>query len=461
MRRRAARADLISFTEYTSARYHAAAHHRLIATELQAVADGATPRLMINMPPRHGKSELASRRFPAWLLGRGGEQSIIAASYNMSKAEEFGGEVRDIVASAEYQTLFPAVGLKEDTTAKGFWRTRSGGAYIAAGVGTAITGRGTPGPIVIIDDPLKDREQADSELGRARVKSWYSSVILSRFPRGIIVIQTRWHEDDLSGWLLSEQERGGDVWKVLSLPAISMTGEALWPDMYPLEDLERIRKASYPRDWAALYQQAPAPDGGLYFQRDWLQYAETPPLNTLRIIGASDYAVTDGGGDYTVHVVAGLDSDRRLHLIDMYRRQDTSDAWVAAFIAMARAYKPVVWAEEEAMILKSVGPFLEREMRRERVWVHRRGFKPSADKPTRARTLQAMMGQGQVFCDPSKPWLAQMVAELSSFPAGKHDDIVDAMALLAIAAQESPPPSLRTNPRGGPPIALTAERLLG
>ena len=354
---------------------------------------------------------------------------MISASYNLDKAQEFGGEVRDILRSAEYQTLFPGVGLKEDTRAKGFWRTEQGGFYIAAGVGTALTGRGTVGPIALIDDPIKDREEADSETRRETIKNWYSSVVLSRFPRAIIVIQTRWHEDDLSGWLLSEAKNGGDQWELLTLPAISDDGVALWPEFYPIEVLERLRKSTIPRDWSALYQQQPAPDSGDYFKRDWFRFYTEPPKH-LRTYGASDYAVTADGGDYTVHVVAGVDPEDNLYVLDVWRSRSESHIWVESFLDMVAAHKPLNWGEEQGQIIKSLGPFIDKRMRERRVYCRREQMASVADKPTRCRSFQARAAMGKVYLPHSAPWVADFMAELLVFPAGKHDDQVDAIGLI-------------------------------
>ena len=429
LKRRAARRGLIDFTCYTNRAYAPAAHHRLIAEKLEAIERGEIDRLMINMPPRHGKSELGSRRFPAWFLGRNPSATIMSASYNLDKAEEFGGEVRDIVRSHTYRNLFPEVELKEDTRAKGFWRTSHGGFYISAGVGTALTGRGTVGPIVLIDDPLKDRAEADSERHRETVKQWYSSVVLSRFPKAVIVVQTRWHEDDLTGWLLSEQARGGDQWEILELPAIGPDNKALWPEFYPLDVLERVKRSTIPRDWSALYQQRPAPDEGDYFKRDWFRWYEERPKH-LRIYGASDYAVTEGDGDYTVHVVIGVDPEDNIYVLDLWRGQTTSDKWVQAMLDMVKDHKPLMWVEEQGQIIKSIGPFLEKRMREERAYCRREQVSSASDKPTRSRSIQARSAMGKVYLPTKAPWVNDFTQELLVFPAGKHDDQVDAFGLI-------------------------------
>ena len=464
LRRKRSRQSLIDFTRYTHDLYFPAEHHVKIAEALERVERGELKRLMIAMPPRHGKSELASRRFPAWFLGRNPARSIIAASYNSDLASDFGREVRDIVGSQEYANLY-RVGLKPDSKAANRWHTTQGGLYVAAGVGTAVTGRGAH--VLLIDDPFKDREEADSERMRERVWRWYTSTAYTRlegsvdpdiddiydddgiwrafygqiatgdiesFEGAIVLINTRWHEDDLSGRLLEAQEKGGDQWEILELPAINKHDEALWPGKYPLERLKRIRTAIGPRDWSALYQQAPAPDEGTYFKREWLKYYRTPPKD-MHIYGASDYAITDDDGDYTVHIVGGLDGNGDVYILDLWRQQTTSDIWIESVIDLFIKHEPLTWAEEKGQIIKSVGPFLERSinergMDNPKAYCAREGFASAADKPTRARSLQARMASGKVYLPEDAPWLADFISEFLTFPAGKNDDQVDAASLL-------------------------------
>jgi predicted phage terminase large subunit-like protein len=419
--------SLIAFTEYTLPEYEAANHHRLIAERLEAVERGEIDRLMIFMPPRHGKSELASRRFPAWCLGRNPKRNIIAASYNSDLATDFGREVRNIVASTEYGAVFDT-SLAQDNRAANRWNTNSGGAYVAAGVGTAVTGRGAH--ILLIDDPLKDREEADSELRRQRVWDWYTSTAYTRLAPGgaVVLIQTRWHEDDLAGRLLDAQETGGDQWEVLSLPALD-GDKPLWPEWYDKRALERIRDAIGPRDWSALYQQSPAPDEGSYFKREWLQYYDKLP-DSVYTYGGSDYAVTDNGGDYTVHLTAAMDGDGNIYVTDLWRQQTTPDKWIDAWLDMVERHEPLTWAEEQGQIIKSVGPFIDRQMQERGIYCAREQFTSVADKPTRARAFQARMASGKVYLPQNAPWLADFINELLTFPAGKNDDQVDAASIV-------------------------------
>lgn len=401
---------------------------------------------MVFMPPRHGKSEKASKRFPSWYLGRNPSRLVIAASYNSDLATDFGREVRNIVASPEYGDVFSGVRLRQDSRAADRMNTEHGGAYFAVGVGTATTGRGAH--LGLIDDPFKDREDADSETQRDRVWNWYRSTFYTRLMPGgaIVLIQTRWHEDDLAGRLLEAQgrvEEGGE-WTVLELPAIDRNGEALWPEWYDLEALERTRRTIGPREWSALYQQQPQPDEGTFFQRGWLKEWTDKPAR-LCIYGTSDYAVTDGGGDYTVHRVWGVDQDGDLYRIDGWRGQTSSDVWIERQIDLIEAHKPLAWFGESGVIQKAVEPMLRRRMK-ERRRLCRLEWLPSIhDKPTRARGFQARAAMGTVWLEPGAD-----VAEFLAFPAGRHDDDVDTASLIGRALDMAHPAIVKVEEKPKP-----------
>lgn len=385
---------------------------------------------MIFMPPRHGKSELASRRWPAWCLGRKPRRQIIAASYNSDLASDFGRDVRNIVGSAEFEAVFAGVSLRPDSKAANRLNTNHGGSYIAAGVGTAVTGRGAD--IALIDDPFKDRAEADSEVTRKAVWAWYQSTLYTRLmPKGaVVVIQTRWHEDDLAGRLLNSK---GDNWHVVELPALDNSGQALWPEWYPVEALERIKANIGPREWSALYQQKPQPDEGTYFQRGWLkEWAKRP--DSLHIYGTSDYAVTEDGGDYTVHRVWGVDPAGDLYRLDGWRAQTTADKWIDAKLDLIARWKPLAWFGEAGVIQKAVEPMLKRRMQERRVFCRLEWMPSISDKPTRARGFQARAAMGKVWFEPGAD-----VSEFLAFPTGKHDDDVDTASLIGRAIDEAHP----------------------
>lgn len=429
-----ARRGLIAFTGYTNPAYAPAGHHVLIAEKLEAVERDEIDRLMIFMPPRHGKSELASRKFPARYLGKHPSRQIIAASYNSDLATDFGRDVRNLVASPEYGEIFPDVTLRVDSKAADRMNTNHGGVYIAAGVGTATTGRGAH--LGIIDDPFKDRQDADSERQRDAVWNWYRSTFFTRLMPGgaIVLIQTRWHEDDLAGRLLEQDGRveDGGEWHVLELPAI-MDGKALWPEWYDVPALDRIKRTIGPREWSALYMQSPQPDEGTFFQRGWLkQWADLP--KDLRLYGTSDYAVTDGGGDYTVHRIWGVSTSGGLYRIDGWRGQASADEWIERKLDLMAKHKPMAWFGEAGVIQKAIEPMLLRRMRERQVRCRLEWVPSIADKPTRARGFQSRAAMGEVWFEPGAD-----VGEFLSFPAGKHDDDVDTASLMGRALDMAHP----------------------
>lgn len=431
---------LIAYAAYQWPGYRDAAHHRLIARHLEAVERGEIRRLMITMPPRHGKSMLASEFFPAWYLGRNPDHYIVTATYGQDLADDFGRKVKRQIEDASFQAIFPGVSLAGDSRASsrfnvegssgGFEHaTTQRGAFYAVGVGGPLTGRGAH--LLLIDDPVKNREDAESEVIRKKTIDWYTSTAYTRLMPGgrIVVIQTRWHEADLAGWLQAEHEHEG--WVKLDLPAINEAGEALWPEQYDIPELEKIRQAIGPRDWSALYQQRPSPETGDYFKREWIRTVDTlPPRDQMLVYGGSDYAVTSSGGDYTVHVVVGLDPDGRMYLLDLWRDQASSDVWVDAFCDLVKKWKPIGWAEETGQIRSGVGPFLVSQMLKRQAYVAKETFATRGDKAVRAQSIRGRIAMNGLYIMKDAPFLADLIAEMMSFPVGVHDDQVDALGLV-------------------------------
>lgn len=466
LRRRRARANLVDFARYTNRSYIPADHHFQICEKLEAVANGDIKRLMIFMPPRHGKSELASRRFPAWFLGRFPERSIIAASYNSELAGDFGRDVRNIVDSNEYKKLFN-VRLASDSKAAGRWHTDQDGGYVAAGVGTAITGRGAH--VLLVDDPFKDRESADSEIMREKTYKWFLSTAYTRlegsiteddpdplwrefkeeiktgeakpFEGAIIIIQTRWHESDLAGRLLEDMKNGADQYEVLSLPAINENGQALWPAKYPIERLNDIKKALSQvseRDWQSLYQQDPKPDDGTFFKREWFHrfnLGEEPKVNKYQ---SSDFAVTDGDGDFTELGIIGLCGNMDIWPLDWWYGQTTSDVWVDQMLEQIKANNPLATFGETGVIRRAVEPLIKAMSKQKRVYPRCEWITRTGDKAAMARAFQGMAAAGKVHI-PRCDWGDRLLNQLVAFPAGTFDDAVDVMALFGMAIQMAHP----------------------
>ncbi|HEV7266851.1 MAG TPA: phage terminase large subunit [Falsiroseomonas sp.] len=410
-----------------------AAYHRLLIRELQAVADGVQDRLMVFMPPGSAKSTYTSDLFPAWFLAQSRDRRVIATSNTADLAGTFSRRVRGRIRSHG-----ATLGYRLEREAEDLWTTTNGGEYRAAGIGGVITG--LRADLALIDDPVKSREEADSEVRRNRVWEWFQDDLRTRLRPGaaIVVVQTRWHQDDLSGRLLEAQ---GDQWRVVSLPAEAEAedplgrapGEMLWADdAYGYAaSLQRVKAEASTRSWSALYQQRPVPDTGDYFLQTWLHpVEELPDLATLRVYGGSDYAVTSGGGDHTVHVVVGMDPEGRLWLLDVWRGQAASDVWIEAFCDLVRKWRPIGWAEETGQIRAGVGPFLARRMRERQAYVARHAFPTRGDKGVRAQSIRGRMAMDGLWVPRRAAWRQAFEAELLTFPAGKHDDQVDALGLV-------------------------------
>lgn len=422
-----AHSHLLAYVRLQFPGYRIGAHHRKIADALMAVERGDIKRLILQAPPRHGKSMLTSEYFPAWFLGRNPEKYIITATYGQDLADDFGRKVRNQLRSGEHRATFPACALSEDSQSASRFGTEKGGAYFALGVGAPATGRGAH--LLVIDDPIKGREEADSETYRKRLKEWYASVAYTRLMPGgaIIIMATRWHDDDLTGWVLSEHAH--EDWTVIDLPAIDDGGNALWPEQYDLEALDRIKRTLGQREWQALYMQRPTPDTGDYFKRDWFKSYEKAPKH-LRIYGASDYAVTADGGDYTEHGVFGLDPDGDLYLLDWWSGQTASDVWIETQLDMIDKWKPQCWIGESGPIRRSVEPFLKRRMKERRSLCSLEWLPSISDKPTRARPFQAMASSGMVYLPTKEDWAQRLLRQLLTFPVGVFDDAVDVCSLI-------------------------------
>jgi len=428
--------SLIGFAKANWTGYRAAPHHRLIADALRHVARGECKRLCIFMPPRHGKSMLASEFFPAWFLGRNPEAQIIAATYAQGLADDFGRKVRNIVAGEVFAMAFPGVAISDDSQAANRFHTSKRGAYFAVGAGGPITGRGAD--LLLIDDPIKGREDAESETMRNRLKDWYTSVARTRLMPGgsIVVIQTRWHEDDLAGWLL--REHAHENWEVLNLPALAEPGDPLgrpegaplWPDAYPLAELETLRRSVGSRDWASLYQQRPAAAEGSIFKRQHWQFftptEHNPPalvesLGIYRVVQAWDTAFkTKEANDFSVCCTLGV-AKSRFYVLDVWRDRVEFPDLKRALVAQAQK-----WGAHAVLVEDTAaGQSLLQELRRN-TRVPLIPVKADRDKVTRSHAVTALHEAGLVYLPDGDHWVSDFTDELASFPNAPHDDQVDA-----------------------------------
>ena len=431
--RRRASSQFLSYATWVRPDYEIAPHLEAIADKLEAVERGEIDRLMIFMPPRHGKSVTSSVIFPAWYIGRNPRREIIACSYGGDLVGGFGARVRNIASGPEHAAVFgEAATTKSDLRARDHWLTKAGGVYRGAGVGAGITGFGAH--LMLIDDPVKSREEADSPTIQQRNWDWWRDDAYPRLMPGgaMVLIMTRWSDGDLAGRIL---DAGIDDWVVLRHPAIDNLGRALWPSRYPEKALARIREAVGERAWSAEYQGRPAPKSGLFFQEDWFQPSprrftpEDARRGIINTYGASDYAVTKDGGDYTVHGILGIDQDDNLHILDIWREQETSDVWTDAMIDMIALWRPRAWAEEKGGLQRAAEPQIKKRMKERSTFVHRLQYTSSVNKRERAISFQGRMASKKVFWPYEAGWFAVAKDELLRFDTGKLDDIEDTLSV--------------------------------
>lgn len=490
--RRAAAESLLKFVEYTHPSWETGEHHSVICEMLERVEQGEIKLLAIDAPPRHSKSEIASRRFPAWYLGRHPDRQIICASAGGLLAGDIGADVRDILRDPEYAKVFPNVGVREDASAAGRWRTGQGGTYFAAGVGGQIVGRGAH--LAIVDDPHAGREDADSERMRDIVGNWFHGDLLTRLmtPHAIVLIMTRWHEDDLAGRVMppeAEWEPMWDettphytsrvfqagAWVVVRLRAIEAEGtedeRALWPgkngDRYPLERLYDIRdtmlRAGRMREWNAQYQQAPKSEEGTYIQRAWFEERYDPdhprspqhPLgkpDNLVVYMASDFAVSEPregalDPDCTEHGVFALGPDDRMYVLDWWHGQTTADVWIDAVLDLIEEYQPVAWFGEAGPIRRAVEAILERRARERQVYARFEWVASTKDKGARGRAFQAWAASKRIVFPLGRTWAERVVDQCVSFPTARHDDAFDVCSLMMAVVDQTHPAIMRPKPR--------------
>lgn len=464
-RRELAKNHLLPFILRFNPDYLAGWVHKDICDKLEwfsaAVAAGESPRLMIFMPPRHGKSEIGSRSFPAWHLGRYPNHEFIGCSYGSDLANGFSRKVRDLVRDAAYAAVFPDCAINKDSQSVEAWLTTKGGGYAAAGVGGPITGRGAH--VLVIDDPIKNREDAESAQKRDAVWDWYTSTAYTRLAPGggVLLILTRWHDDDLAGRLLKKMAEGeGDPWVVVEYPAQAVhdelyrkAGEPLHPARYDHAALERIKRAVGPRDWQALYQQNPTPEEGDYFNKGMFQWygpQDIPPYAELNFYTAWDLAIGEKEqNDYSVGVTVGVDRHDRTYVVDIQRGHWGTLELIDKMLEVYKTWRPAITGIEKGHIEMTIRPFLDKRIREERLTsFYIEELNPGRrDKVARARSIQGRMQQGLVFFRKGCNATAQLVAEMMRFPNGVNDDGVDAMAwigqmlsLLVRPRETKPPP---------------------
>lgn len=419
----AARDDLLAYAIGQQIQYRTPKHIELLAEKLMAVERGEIKRLAVFMPPRHGKSNLVSEIFPAWYMGRNPNHQVMFTTYGQDLADGFGRKVRNAVADPKHLVSFPGSKLSEDSQSAKRFNTEAGGVYYAVGAGGAVTGRGAD--LLIIDDPLKSREEADSKLIRDKLWDWYASTAYTRLMPGgaVVLVQTRWHMDDLAGRILL----GHENWEVINLPAIAegfdalgrKPGEALWPDQYDVEALANIKATIGEREFTALYQQRPSPIEGALFRRDWIGRQVVPRSGTRIAMGVDLALSTKTSADYTACVVMARDEFGKLYVLDAVRERVDFPNALRLIRNMAEKWKPNSIAIEQVAYQAVVVQELLRQ-----TTLPIRGVTPDKDKLTRAQPLALRYEQGLVHHAQLPSWFED---ELLAFPQSQHDDAVDAL----------------------------------
>ena len=424
MARQDARTNLQAFVEYTTPNWRAGKIHREICGQLDRVVSGEIDRLMLLCPPQHGKSTITSKRLTPYLLGRVPTEDVLSASATAELAEGFGRDVRNCITSREYQRVFPGTALSADSTAKGRWHTKQGGSYYAVGIGAQLYGKGGMG---IIDDPFGTWADAQSELARKNVWDWYQGTFYNRIrpSKPIVVIQHRMHEDDLVGRLLAAQATGGDRWTVVELPA--HLDDPPWVERYDRPALERIQRNTDPRQWHALYMQNPTPDDGTYFRRDMFREYTDAPENLMRYMSIDAAITEDEKNDSTVIIEWGVDHQGDVYALWGWRGRKESTEWTELLIDRIAVTQPIYLIGEGSNIEKTVLPWMRKRMQERNVFCAVQLLPNVGDKPSKARSFQAMMASGRIYW-PKHAWVEDFRSEMLKFPGGKHDDAVDACA---------------------------------
>lgn len=406
--------------------YQASAHHERLANALMAVERGETRRLMVTMPPRHGKSELVSVRFPAWYIGRNPDKRVVIASYASDLAQRFSRQVRSVVTSEKFGRMFPGVALNQMSRAVDAWDiANKRGGLKAVGVGGPLTGHG--GHLIIVDDPVKNREEANSEVVRQSIFDWYTSTLYTRQEENaaICVVMTRWHEDDLAGRLITamNDDPKADQWEIIHLPAIDDDGNALWPEKYDLQELERIRTNVGDYDWQALYQGSPSAKGGLFFKVGMIEVVDAAPA-VMRTCRAWDLGATGGAGDPTAGVKIGVSSDNIWYILDIVHGQWESDI-VRKTIMQTAQMDGIECQVRLPQDPGQAGKAQANDLTRMLAGFNVRAEAISGDKAVRAFPLAAQINAGNIKMVKGI-WNRDFIEELRTFPMGVHDDRVDA-----------------------------------
>jgi len=419
--------NFLSFVKYVWPEFIEGSHHKIINKKFNDLAEGKIKRLIINMPPRHTKSEFASYLLPAWMIGKKPKLKIIQATHTADLAIDFGRKTKNLVDDPRYRELFPTR-LQEDSQAAGKWKTEQGGEYFAAGVGGAITGRGAD--LLIIDDPHKEQDVRADGKAFEKAMNWYTAGPRQRLQPGgsIVIVMTRWSTKDVTGQLLKAQsEEGSDQWEVVELPALLPDGKPVWPEFWTSEELLKT-KASIPvSNWNAQYMQQPTGEEGALIKRTWWKdWTEKYPPKIDYIIQSYDTAFTKGTkSDYSAITTWGVfeteKDGQNIILLDAFK-----DRYEFPELRRVAYQQYLQWKPDMVIIeAKASGLPLTHELRQMDIPVI--NFTPSRgnDKHVRVNSVAPLFESGKIWAPMHEHFAQEVVEECAAFPYGEHDDYVD------------------------------------
>ena len=420
--------DFMSFVKHVWPEFIQGRHHKIIAEKFNDIADKKIKRLIINMPPRHTKSEFSSFLLPAWMIGRNPKLKIIQSTHTTELAVRFGRKAKTLIDSPEYQQIFQTR-LREDSQAAGKWETQQGGEYYAAGVGSAITGRGAD--LLIIDDPHSEQDALNLE-ALERAYEWYTSGPRQRLQPGgtIVLVMTRWNTKDLTGKLLNAQrETKADQWEIIEFPAIMPSGKPVWPEYWDKEELEGVKASLSLQKWNSQWMQNPTSEEGALIKREWWNNweGEVPPLH--HVIQSYDTAfMKKETADYSAITTWGVfyrneDSGPQLILLDAIKER-------YEFPELRRvAYEQYQYWQPETVIVESKASGLPLTYELRKMGIPVINFTPSKgnDKHTRVNSVAPLFESGQIWAPTEKEFAQEVIEECAAFPYGDHDDLVDSM----------------------------------
>jgi len=431
-----ARNTFMGFVERVWPEFISGRHHKIMAQAFERVARGECKRLIINMPPRHTKSEFASYLLPAWFLGKYPNKKIIQSSNTGELAVGFGRKVRNLVDTEVYREIFPELTLQQDSKAAGRWNTSKGGDYFAIGVGGTVTGKGAN--VLIIDDPHSEQEAALAASNPEvfdKVYEWYTSGPRQRLQPGgaIVIVMTRWAQRDLTGQVLkAAHNRGGEQWEVIEFPAIMPSGNPLWPEFWSLGELEALRTELPNSKWQAQYQQNPIGNESAIVKRDWWKWWEQErPPQCEYILQSWDTAFEKTQrADYSAGTTWGVfynDEDHSLPNIILLNTYKKRVEWVQLKKDVFNEYEE--WEPDSVIVeKKATGAPLIYELRAMGIPVQEYTPSRGQDKIARLNSVSDIIASGKVWV-PRTAWAEELVDEIAAFPSGEHDDLVDATTL--------------------------------